>query len=728
MATRSILARNRAKSSKAYGSDDKCISHNWYGLDYWFIKICKNVILRNTFTIFDIVSLNESSGQFAAYESVTVTVNPIDYNGNARSSGWGTYILEVEKFDTSSASMGLTNITMSDNLDGTYSATFTSEYEGSIQYNVYFDQSWTVCAYFYTNTGWTGTYTSIYSYGYVNLDWSNLEVLPGYYDYVCVKFLSKFTTPETTDYIFEAHSDDGMSVKLDGVSYISSSVSIYQNFTVSSFVAGQTYDMEIQYVEYTGNAYVIFKWYYSTVNGEPVPGNANSYVFSTEVIGPYSATVLPPICGNGNRHPPEECDDGNLIELDGCSSACLIEDGYYCSITTSTCSTCPVGYTISSDKHSCSSSILTSSQVTLLLLLKLIIGASSLIGIANSLIANSSNMGMFGFVNAIQMITILPLLAKYMPDRVIRFIKGLNDWLLSFTFLKMDGEWDLKLTGLDSPQNNWYLAYIGLESASALINLQMALKIIMLNIFVTLILIWAKCWFKFNPKVCASDDSKCKFMKRVFQKVHKLYVWNLYVTWIVENCILYALCSYEEVYVFDTSNSMSLLSLSFAWFFTLIQILALLHCLWLWRMLKMKKDWEEGYFGEYFEGLRFTKFALCFKVIYIFRRMLSVAILIFFVELNFIAKFVIYLCLQVIYTVWLILIRPFWDFSQNLNEIICELTYIMLTILLWVLSSQSKWGEHGDTVYIGIIFWNSIVYLFIVFYVMIHAWIKKWWT
>jgi cysteine-rich repeat protein len=35
--------------------------------------------------------------------------------------------------------------------------------------------------------------------------------------------------------------------------------------------------------------------------------------------------VTPPYCGNGLRDPGEQCDDGNTVDLDGCSSACAFE-------------------------------------------------------------------------------------------------------------------------------------------------------------------------------------------------------------------------------------------------------------------------------------------------------------------------------------------------------------------------------------------------------------------
>ena len=36
-------------------------------------------------------------------------------------------------------------------------------------------------------------------------------------------------------------------------------------------------------------------------------------------------------CGNGRADPGEQCDDGNLLSGDSCSSQCQVEDGYVCS-------------------------------------------------------------------------------------------------------------------------------------------------------------------------------------------------------------------------------------------------------------------------------------------------------------------------------------------------------------------------------------------------------------
>lgn len=53
----------------------------------------------------------------------------------------------------------------------------------------------------------------------------------------------------------------------------------------------------------------------------------------------YSLTVscVDIVCGNGTRETGEMCDDGNVVDGDGCSAACTVEMGYICSGTPSVC-------------------------------------------------------------------------------------------------------------------------------------------------------------------------------------------------------------------------------------------------------------------------------------------------------------------------------------------------------------------------------------------------------
>lgn len=47
-------------------------------------------------------------------------------------------------------------------------------------------------------------------------------------------------------------------------------------------------------------------------------------------LGHDSGTVVP-TCGNGSFNPPEQCDDHNTVNGDGCSSTCTVETGWKCT-------------------------------------------------------------------------------------------------------------------------------------------------------------------------------------------------------------------------------------------------------------------------------------------------------------------------------------------------------------------------------------------------------------
>ncbi|GIV28719.1 MAG: hypothetical protein KatS3mg027_2533 [Bacteroidia bacterium] len=56
----------------------------------------------------------------------------------------------------------------------------------------------------------------------------------------------------------------------------------------------------------------------SDVKATTTVTTTKNIIVSVQIIGPQ-------VCGNGYLEPPEECDDGNLVNGDGCSDQCLLE-------------------------------------------------------------------------------------------------------------------------------------------------------------------------------------------------------------------------------------------------------------------------------------------------------------------------------------------------------------------------------------------------------------------
>jgi len=64
--------------------------------------------------------------------------------------------------------------------------------------------------------------------------------------------------------------------------------------------------------------------------------------FPTPAVTP-TPTFTPPPCGDGLIEPPEQCDDGNTVNGDGCSSNCQVEPMWHCDDEPSVCFFIPCG-------------------------------------------------------------------------------------------------------------------------------------------------------------------------------------------------------------------------------------------------------------------------------------------------------------------------------------------------------------------------------------------------
>ncbi|MBN2193297.1 MAG: DUF4215 domain-containing protein [Polyangiaceae bacterium] len=73
----------------------------------------------------------------------------------------------------------------------------------------------------------------------------------------------------------------------------------------------------------------------NAVTGDGCSGTENPDVSPCQLDAGYwcpvaGETCVAIVCGDGLRSPTEECDDGDIDDSDGCSSSCVVEDGWIC--------------------------------------------------------------------------------------------------------------------------------------------------------------------------------------------------------------------------------------------------------------------------------------------------------------------------------------------------------------------------------------------------------------
>lgn len=644
----------------------------------------------------------------------TVTVTPTNYDGVAQSVNWGIYIFEYQKFTSDGTGLGKNNVTMGYNGDGTFSTQITSEYIGTVEYTVYFIQNWTYCAYVYDGSTLSGDIKAFNSYDTIAINWGNGVPYPNGPDVFSVRFLAKVTAPATATYTIRNYRDDAVKVYINNVLQSNDWYPwVWSTSFTIDLVAGTIYDFDIEYADTGGGAFVYLFWTYGGNSEALIPGDSSSTVLSTEVIGqsPYVITVLPPICGDGKQYNLEEWDDGNTKNSDGCSSSCKIESEFVCTNGTPTapakCIKWSTGYTPNEARTQWVYNL----SISMAILIIIALGATA--SLSSVLLIGASMTGIFGFANLIQMILLLPMLAKYMPYDVVIYIWNLWVCLFNFSFLTSREGMLSKWSNLDYDQSNSYLVLIGMDSGSTFVNIQASTFII----FVIIIwswLIWAckGCFKKADQSKNNEEPIKLSCWHRMVNKLHKTLVFNIYILFFLENCILFWISSFQEIYVFDDNSRTQANSVIFSSLLVSTIIWMIGHSFYIWCVSRKTESVSSSYyFSQYFSGIRKHKWRRLYFKIYMTRRVLSVLIVVLLIDLRFTTKLSIYTCIQFMYATALALLQVHEEWDQRLNEIINEYWYWVLWILLYFLTTKSDWTSYYQSAYKTIIFVNSLVYL-----------------
>jgi cysteine-rich repeat protein len=79
----------------------------------------------------------------------------------------------------------------------------------------------------------------------------------------------------------------------------------------------------------------------------PLSGPTSFWLFFA-ALGLMFSPILAATCGDGQySSPSEQCDDGNVANGDGCTSACQVEPSYRCANTLGSLSECRIDTVVS---------------------------------------------------------------------------------------------------------------------------------------------------------------------------------------------------------------------------------------------------------------------------------------------------------------------------------------------------------------------------------------------
>ena len=169
--------------------------------------------------------------------------------------------------------------------------------------------------------------------------------------------------------------------------------------------------------------------------------------------------------------------------------------------------------------------------------------------------------------------------------------------------------------------------------------------------------------------------------------------------------------------MFSNINGGRRFSLSIACFIVTFWVVFMLVSFW--QFIKSLKDnnlEKMYYFIEFFSGIKGTRKARIYALMFLLRRTILCCIVLLFHEimspitLNSVIAF-----FQIWYLFYSVIIRQFSELKDNILEILNEVFYTILWSLLIFFKAEEKWSTTFENFYIGLMIWNNLLFALISF-------------
>lgn len=454
-----------------------------------------------------------------------------------------------------------------------------------------------------------------------------------------------------------------------------------------------------------------------------------------------SSDTCKEIWGDGRRvysgQPDTYCDDGNIINNDGWSSSCGIEQGWSWSGGTSTspdsCNLCAVANCTSctyndhkvwvkweegfnlTDKNSTwvkppevSEAVEDATTAT-----QVITGVGVALTAGISLLSLSSPTAIWAMANQLQLFMLLLLTRRYLPVDVIAFITGQKFFSFCFDFIPIDKLDVIKIPAkwMHKEQTNDRLMEIGVESGSVFSNNCYFCAYVLALVVIQIILSFFKgCKLK-------EPSSKLKRLTYfVYHKVWDFFSFNIYLRSMIEGYQFLLISWIYELKEYDVGKfahqfSYSLASVTFI-------ILVGFMCLALHQFRYYTSHYNPNkhtYWDEFFIGVKNQKYARAYYALFLTRKLVYVSWLMFFDFIPVWITVIVFAVMQICYFLLIALLRPFENGQDNFIEVINELYFAVLVTWLVPFDRESEWIGSPTKIYVGIMMSNNCLISIVLF-------------
>ena len=324
----------------------------------------------------------------------------------------------------------------------------------------------------------------------------------------------------------------------------------------------------------------------------------------------------------------------------------------------------------------------------------------------------ASTASLWSMVNQVQILFLLLLTQGFIPDAIQTVISG-PDFAVnpfeSISFLQTNnyGSWTDKLK---FNLNESSLAALNIESISTIYNL--------ISFFATLAYAAFVHFTFYMLKIIVNkskyDGKWARLVKGLLTKAFEIMTFGYYIRLLMEMNEYIVVSSINEVYVFNTGETLQILSAIFALLAMIGSVVWIAICIALSLSSYEIVEGEHNKLEEFFEGMKLQKRFRVFTAILMIRRFLFILFWVTLASAPSRAIIGLLVPIEVAFIVYAIIFKPFQEVKANIIQIVNEVSFFILLSALLVYNTSTDWTVTFSYIYMQIIIITNIINFVIV--------------
>ena len=226
--------------------------------------------------------------------------------------------------------------------------------------------------------------------------------------------------------------------------------------------------------------------------------------------------------------------------------------------------------------------------------------------------------------------------------------------------------------------------------------------------------LWLVRWIFSKWKDCKKWVCFIKIIQIIIEKVFNIMTFGFYIRNVLELSQFILISSISEINEIDISDSLRIISFVFAVLMILCNITLLIIINYLTFSRYELIENKHNKLGEFICNLQENKKSRFYLTMLLVRKLSFVALLITLVSVSSRILIGIMISIQLVYGVYIIFVRPYKEFKENLILIINEVYFSLFLITFEILNNEEAWSSLKTNLFLWIFASNFMVALIII--------------